>query len=226
MGTSDQLRRLIYNITPPIIRKSSKALYRSVVPKKRLNQIRGEERGPEWYDQHISGSFTKHYSESQYYFLWAVIADRMMHAGIRSILEIGCGTGQFASLLYDKGFEEYIGFDFSGERIDRAKKVCPRFSFIADNALSTDLFYSVNYDCVVCTEFLEHVSHDGKVLMNIRKGAHFYGSVPDFHSASHVRHFTSEQHVTTRYRRYFSEFRVDAMKYKNRTFYLIEGIKT
>jgi hypothetical protein len=56
------------------------------------------EKGAEWYDASFERGrhWRRHYTESPYYFIWTVIADRVLRAGGRSILEIGCGSGQLA----------------------------------------------------------------------------------------------------------------------------------
>lgn len=40
------------------------------------------------------------------------------------------------------------------------------------------------------------------MLSNIRKGANILFSVPNFNSASHVRYFTSEEEVKSRYEKW------------------------
>jgi len=166
-----------------------------------------------------------HYSESEYYFIWTVIADRIVTSGVKFILEIGCGPGQLACLLRDKGCRGYHGFDFSPKRIERAKRICPDFAFSLQDAFQTDLFTSLHYDAVICTEFLEHIEQDIEVLKKIKSGTVFYGTVPNFPFVSHVRYFRSEDEVVSRYRSCFSELRVDAFLADGagKTFYLLEG---
>ncbi|NIV18191.1 MAG: methyltransferase domain-containing protein, partial [Woeseiaceae bacterium] len=93
----------------------------------------------------------QHYTLSKYYPFWAVIADRAVRYGANSILDIGCGAGQFASLLYDKGLREYCGIDFSRKRIEHARLVCPDFTFVVKDALETKVYGTLLYDTVICT---------------------------------------------------------------------------
>jgi len=183
----------------------------------------------EWYDKYYSEfrETARDYVGSEYYFLWAVIADRLLRAGIQSTLEIGCGRGRLAALLRDKGFRNYVGFDFSKEQIVVAKEICPEFQFFVADAIKTDLYTTHPYDSVICTEFLEHVEEDIEVLKKIRSGARFYGSVPSFPFESHVRHFNNKADVEDRYGFLFKEFRVDPFLFKRpqTTFYVLEGIK-
>lgn len=116
------------------------------------------QKGPEWYDESLENSAHRwcHYSASNYYFLWSVIADRVVRANVESLLDIGCGSGQLACLLRDKGITRYYGFDFSPKRIELAKQVCSEFEFSVQDAFKTDTFTRIDYDAVICTEFLEH----------------------------------------------------------------------
>src|SRR5438128_11724255 len=63
----------------------------------------GQEMGAEFYDKAFESvtSYHKHYTESEYYFLWTVIVDRIRRAKSTSILEIGCGPGQLARAIHD-----------------------------------------------------------------------------------------------------------------------------
>ncbi len=189
----------------------------------------GRERSPEWYDRVFQENehWKEHYTSSRYYPLWTVIVDRMGRAGAESVLDVGCGPGQMACLLRDKGVPRYLGLDFSPKRVERAKEVCPEFDFVVDDAFETELFRAHDYDTVVCTEFLEHVEQDLEMLGKIRSGMRFYATVPDFPFDSHVRHFEDAKQVYDRYAEHFREFTVDAFLFgkKGRTLYLVEGEK-
>jgi SAM-dependent methyltransferase len=187
------------------------------------------EKNSEWYDASFENNpeWKLHYSKSEYYFLWAVIVDRMSRAGGKSVFEIGCGAGQLACLIRDHGVCQYTGFDFSAKRIARAREVCAEFRFSQEDAFTTNLFESTEYDSVVCTEFLEHVEDDIGVIRRIRSGSTFYGTVPNFPYTSHVRYFSSAEEVESRYRHLFSDMRVDTFVADDRgkTFFLIEGTR-
>lgn len=45
-----------------------------------------------------------------------------------TIVDIGCGTGRFAKLLYDKGYRKYLGIDFSKGMLEEAKRYNPSFT--------------------------------------------------------------------------------------------------
>jgi len=212
-------------LTPPILLGGGKAILGLISKSK---QEHGE-RDPDWYDRAFSRTEEshKHYTESRYYFLWSIIAHLLTRDGVSSVLDVGCGSGQFALLLRDQGIKKYCGIDFSHKRIEWARTQCPDFTFVVEDALQTDLFRTFDYDAVVCTEFLEHIKSDLEVIRKIRPGARFYGVVPNFPFSSHVRYFKSIAEVTERYARYFKDFRVSPFfaNRKGKTCFLLEGKK-
>ena len=183
----------------------------------------------DWYD-HVydkAKSYRKHYTKSRYYFIWSVVVDRMMRAGVGRILDLGCGPGQFASLLFDKGVKTYRGVDFSSKSIEMAKERCPSFEFIVADICHSDILDVSDYDCVVALEFLEHVESDTELIQRIRPGVAFFGSVPNFPDKAHARYFKDEKEVHARYHSYFSDLKVDSfLQHRNgKTFFLMEGTK-
>lgn len=221
-----KLEHLIADLVPPIVLRGVRT---ALAPRRgtvRLAEQAGE-KGADWYDASFDASedWSRHYTESEYYFLWSVIADRIQGAGVKSILEIGCGTGQLASLMRDKVGCKYMGFDFSQKRVEYARNTNPGLSFVQQDAFKTDLFTTQDYDTVICTEFLEHVEGDMAVLARIQKGSRFYGTVPNFPFVSHVRYFIDESQVRSRYGSCFQDLRVDRFpaNAEGKTFYLLDG---
>jgi len=223
------IRSIIKAVTPPIISSGVKAVFLSRTGKHIFQEEKEEEgeKGSEWYDSSFEKNdhWKYHYSLSLYYFLWTVIADRIVRSGIDSILDIGCGPGQLACLLREKGVKRYHGFDFSSKRIAQAKKTCPEFTFSREDAFQTDLFATYDYRAVICNEFLEHVEADIEILNRIKPNTKFYGTVPNFPYISHVRHFKNKREVYDRYRQCFTDLQVDDFQANDRdkTFYLLEG---
>lgn len=185
------------------------------------------EKGPLWYDQTFENNeqWSGHYTRSEYYFLWTVIADRIQQANVSSVLEIGCGSGQLAALLRDRGLQDYRGLDFSPKRIEHARAICPEFEFVQENAFFSNLFKAFDYDLLLTTEFLEHVENDLAILQKIKPGSLFLGTVPNFPFVSHVRHFRDADEVADRYQSYFDDFRISEFVANDKgiTFYLMEG---
>jgi SAM-dependent methyltransferase len=189
------------------------------------------EKGADFYNRifHKTEAYRVHYTRSYYYFVWAVIVDRIRRIKTRAILEVGCGAGQLAHAIYDaNGIERYCGIDFSEARVEQARRNCPTYRFEVADVFQTDLFETYEYDLVIATEFLEHVERDLQVISAIRSGSYFIGTVPNFPAAAHVRYFKDSEEVGNRYSKFFTDFKVDAIlaNDKGRTFFLMQGIKT
>jgi SAM-dependent methyltransferase len=188
-----------------------------------------EEHDASWYDSSFrrNAHWKQDYPDSRYYFLWAVIADRVVREQASAVLEIACGTGQLARLLTDKGLHSYCGFDFSEQRVEFARRASPDLRFEVADAYETPLFDSFSYDTVVCTEFLEHVEGDLAVLDRIRAGARVHATVPNFPYTSHVRHFVGVREVEARYGSRFTDLRVDPFRgQRDQVFFLMQGTKS
>lgn len=147
------------------------------------------------------GNYTRHYKQSFYYPSWKKAMSYLstLKRDI-SILEIGCGSGQFANMLFDNGFTNYIGFDYAEEGVALAKKNNPDYAdqFFSGDAFQTEL---MEKDCglVICFEVLEHIQNDLALLQRIRSGTRILLSVPNFDDPYHVRYFGSENEVRARY---------------------------
>jgi SAM-dependent methyltransferase len=189
----------------------------------------GAEQSADFYDRSFldHDHWKRHYTESHYYPVWAVLADRILRAGSESVLDIGCGPGQVAALLRDKGISRYLGIDFSTERIKQARSVCPEFEFLAADIFACDVLTTRTYDCVVCTEFLEHVDRDLEVLDLLRPGTRCLATVPNFGALQHVRFFRDVREVTRRYSEKFVDLRVDdhLATARGTRFFIMDGIK-
>lgn len=188
------------------------------------------EKNADFYDRTFSEdqSWRSHYTQSPYYFCWTVILDRLRRAGSKSILEIGCGSGQLALAIYEAGIAaSYCGFDFSKSRLEQAKNFCSHFRFEVADAFETDLFETVIYDTAISTEFLEHVERDLEVIEKLPAGTRFIGTVPNFPFISHVRHFSTCEEVVGRYGHYFDQFSVVPILANagGKTFFILEGVK-
>jgi 2-polyprenyl-3-methyl-5-hydroxy-6-metoxy-1,4-benzoquinol methylase len=189
----------------------------------------GVERDAAFYDATFLAHehWTLHYTESHYYPLWAVLADRIRVAPIGPVLDIGCGPGQLARLLWDHGVRRYCGLDFSPERLKRARTVCPEFEFVLADVFHTEVFDTRSYDTVVCTEFLEHVERDMDVLRRIRPGARVLATVPNFPGPGHVRAFSDAAEVAERYSSLLPDLRVDThlASSSGTKYFLIDGVR-
>jgi SAM-dependent methyltransferase len=176
---------------------------------RRPESVIGAELPAEWYDEKFAATPSYHaaYPESPYYFLWSVIVDRIRGAGLRHVLDIGCGTGQLAAYLLDQGIDSYVGIDFSAKAIEYARRSAPRARFVVGDARASDI-YTEEHDVLICTEVLEHITEDLAVVERFRLGTRCIFSVPSYTSAGHVRFFSDKSAVADRYGGYFDDLDV------------------
>jgi SAM-dependent methyltransferase len=100
---------------------------------------------------------------------WAAIRKALaMTTGVRTILDLPCGTGRFTGALAREGFE-VVGSDISLEMLKKAASIPDGkqkaiFGYLQANAehlpLRTD-----SLDCVVCIRFMMHVDAATRVRM-------------------------------------------------------------
>jgi SAM-dependent methyltransferase len=206
-AVNHKLRTFASQIVPPIMIRGARAA-RS--PWTRLGR-RGRLRSAGYYDgvYDASSTYRQPYWDSRYYFLWSVIADRLVRSNVENVLDLGCGPGQFAALLRDKGFTKYSGIDFSQKSIEIARQVCPEFEFAVADLSDPNTLSDREYDCVLALEFLEHVVDDVAILDRVDPGTRTVLTVPNFPDPAHVRYFRNAAAVRTRYEHLFSDFRID-----------------
>jgi SAM-dependent methyltransferase len=105
---------------------------------------------------------------------WAAICAALREAtGVRTILDLPCGTGRFTGALAREGFE-IVGSDISLEMLQKAATVeSPRQAgsdrlairgFVQANAEALPL-RNDSLDCVVCIRFMMHVDPATRVRM-------------------------------------------------------------
>jgi 2-polyprenyl-3-methyl-5-hydroxy-6-metoxy-1,4-benzoquinol methylase/glycosyltransferase involved in cell wall biosynthesis len=192
-----------------------------------------QEKNSIYYDRIYSGGgwqkqYHKHYSESYYYLGWKFVLSWLSNHPNPKILEIGCGNGQFAKMLFDNGITNYKGFDFSPIAVGLAKKNNEKYSgnFVVDNAYTSQL-YNYDYNIVVILEVLEHIERDFLVLNKISKNTSIIFSVPNFNSESHVRWFNSKDDIEKRYNNIIKINKIKdiILSPTSNMIYLVKGIK-
>lgn len=196
------------------------------------NKIKNGIYDHKFYDKlYFSGgwnnTYFKHYSETHYYNIWLEALNKIKQINNPAIIDIGCGPGQFANLLFDNNFTNYRGIDFSSEAINIAKKVNFNFNnlFSVEDAFKSNIFES-QYNIVVMFEVLEHIKEDLKLLNRIKKNSKVLLSVPSFDSESHVRWFNDEKEVIERYSESIDIISINTFQIsKSNKIFLVYGTK-
>ena len=83
--------------------------------------------------------------------------------GIGTILEIGCGEGDFGSLIKEKYKVEYWGVDINKKALDIASNNLDKTILANFNIENKSLPYSY-FDCIVFNDSLEHLYEPWDVL--------------------------------------------------------------
>ena len=173
--------------------------------------------------KYSSKVYRANYKACRYYEPWKEVMSLITSKQDR-LLELGCGPGQFAQMLYDNGFAHYTGVDFSPNTKPFWDKLkTGDYTFKRSNLYDVLNFCEYDdYDVVVCCEVLEHLAHDLEVLEKIAPGKRVIFTVPDFDDDSHLRHFHNEKEVYDRYKN-----SIDIHEIKTRgNLYVVFGTKS
>ena len=162
------------------------------------------EKGKDFYNDVYSrggwkGVYFAKYTDTHYYEVWKVVLGFIGDNDL-SVLDVGCGPGQFAEMMFDHGVKNYTGFDFSEQAVKMAKQVNAgnEDRFFLGDIFDAQIFDG-EYDLYVCLEVLEHISDDLGLFERIPSGKEVICSVPNFSSEGHLRIFKSAQDVVARY---------------------------
>lgn len=163
-----------------------------------------------------AGVFDLPYNRSPYYPLFRVIRDVLLKEKPQRVLEVGCGTGSMAHMLFDCSQVKYQGFDFSPIAVEKAKKRTGKTDcfFVAD-ATSAATYTNLKYDAIICTEVLEHIEDDCLAISLWAAGTFFVCSVPNYDADTHVRHFRSTDEVRKRYEQFLD---IDKIELRRKPF--------
>ena len=165
-----------------------------------------------YYDEvySISEKYNVHGSESAFVEIWSKVVSLIKKHQLTSILDFGCGPGQFAEYLnLNITKVQYTGLDFSSEAIKKAKIKNPSNNFYQASLPSKDYFQYASFDLIICIEVLEHIENDFEVLNSIPSGTPIIFSVPNYKSFGHLRIFKSEDEVRLRYESIINEIKID-----------------
>ena len=83
------------------------------------------------------------------------------------ILDLGCGTGDIAKILFANG-KIIDGVTISQGEAELAKKYC-RSIVVQDLANGLPLQFSNKYDAIICSHVLEHIVYPQKLLEDVKE---------------------------------------------------------
>jgi 2-polyprenyl-3-methyl-5-hydroxy-6-metoxy-1,4-benzoquinol methylase len=78
---------------------------------------------------------------------------------VSSCLDLGCGTGMFASYLVNRGCEDVVGVDLNSALIETAQKHVEA-TFVVDDALHYTATCGRTFDAIFLLDLLEHIERD------------------------------------------------------------------
>ena len=158
-----------------------------------------KEKDAKYYDD----IFKENLTNVRYQGIWEEVLS-MLPANAE-VLEVGCGQGDLAKMICEKGIT-YSGFDFSEEAVRQAAEkightTCsppPGFGVLNayDQASYSNMAFP--YNTVICLEVLEHLD-DLKVIGNIPVGKRVIFSVPNFDDPAHLRTYSSIEQIKQRF---------------------------
>ena len=82
------------------------------------------------------------------------------------ILELGCGTGQFAEILINEGYNYKFGIDFSEYAIQLSKERCKINLFMKYDLYDLEIS-KIDFDTIIALEVFEHLENDIKIINSI-----------------------------------------------------------
>lgn len=166
--------------------------------------------------------------ESVIYPIWDMVARRI--GDDERVMDLGCGTGQFAQVLLLRGKKFVLGVDFSVVAIEKAVSMMPFCKFVVGDIYKSSVYELVPYDCVTLVEVMEHLEHDLAILGHIKSGVHVVFTVPNYitEEGSHVRGFLNEGEILERYRKMVEIMNMEEvmMNHKeNQKLWIVDGIR-
>lgn len=157
---------------------------------------------------------------------WDKVIETFKKEHFRSVLDVGCGPGQFAEYLLRKiPHVYYQGIDYSQTAIEAARLRCTTAQFYVNDLMHDDILKEFEADVYVVLEVLEHIEHDLDLLSRLKKNKKIIMSVPNFDAIGHVRFFSSQNEIYERYSKKIIISSIDTISLKKRSsLFLVNGV--
>jgi len=127
-------------------------------------------------------------SSSTYYSAKSVVPIVTELVNPKSVVDVGCGLGEWLQAFYEEGITDYIGVD--GAYVDKGQLFIPESNFrVAD--LRWPLTITRTFDLAVCLEVAEHLSAESacvfiKTLIKLAPVVLFSAAIPLQGGREHV----------------------------------------
>jgi SAM-dependent methyltransferase len=90
-----------------------------------------------------------------------------------AILDLGCGDGRLLFSCYEQGLfnniKEIVGVDISEKRVKRMTKELPFVKGVVADALNVEIYPSMYFDYIICSQLIEHVENDAVLVDEIKR---------------------------------------------------------
>ena len=117
------------------------------------------------YDEDILRMQNEGYPFVGYYDTLGIIQHKVLNCNVKTVLDIGIGTGLLSEVLYKEGIQ-ITGVDFSEKMLAQAKQKMPggRFIQFDFNAGLPAALKDEKYDCIISSYAIHHLSDQQKVV--------------------------------------------------------------
>lgn len=140
-------------------------------------------------------------------FTYAVMVERMKSIGVKSVLDYGAGIGTLSILLSSVGFDVTYAelpsktAEFAKSRFKKRNLSIPVFELTGDERydLSQPLFNDKQFDCILSTEVIEHVSKPLDLIFAFSEKLQSGGVVVVSESCEYTEQFASHLEQNKQY---------------------------
>lgn len=144
-----------------------------------------------------SVKYKKYYTKLVYFKIWYYVMKKLKKYKEDKFLDLGCGPGHLAQLLYDNGFRNYIGVDFSKVAIEMAQSKVP-FTFLNKDIRNIN-FEKYKEFKFISIETFEHLENDIDLIQKLPKNYLIF-SVPNYMCPNHYRTYDNEIQIRDYYK--------------------------
>ena len=115
----------------------------------------------------VAEAYDQRYRRQEYRGIERAVLDFTAAAAVGSVLEVGCGTGHWLSLLTPR-IAQVIGLDRSREMLKQARTAVPRTPLIQGDAACLPL-RAASVDRIICVNALHHFSDPALFFAEARR---------------------------------------------------------